>query len=330
MRYGNPDAFWFLLLIPCLALFYTVAFRQRRKALTRFGGQLTERLLLANSPLKQKMKATLITFSVLWMALALVEPKWGFHMLEVKRRGIDLVIALDVSKSMLAEDIKPNRLARAKLEIESLFDRLKGDRVALVGFAGGSFIQCPLTLDYATARLFLDDMHVHSIPQGGTDIGGAILKSIAAFEGSEQGKQAILFLTDGEDHKGKLTEALNEAKKRDIPIYPVGIGKTEGAPIPSLEEGDGSRYLRDRQGEIVLSKLDPHLLEKIAVTTGGKVGLLGTGSFSLEDLYEKEIETLEKRELESQQKKEYHHRFQWPVAFALFLLTLEGLINERR
>ena len=264
------------------------------------------------------------------MIFALADPKWGFHIEEVKRRGIDLIIALDVSKSMLAEDVKPSRLGRAKLEIESLLESLRGDRVGLVTFAGSSFIQCPLTLDYSTVKLFLEDVSIESIPRGGTDVGGAIRKSVEAFQGEEAGDRVVLLITDGEDHGETLDAALSEAKEKEIKIYPVGIGKTEGAPIPIEGEKGQVQYLRDRGGAVVLSKLDLGLLERIASATGGGGGVIGSGDFSVEDLYEKSIAKLEKGELGSTQKKEYHHRFQWPLAAGFILLYLEGLISERK
>jgi len=331
MQFGEPNHFGLFGILPGLVLFYIFTFQKRRAALEKFAGPLLmPKLLVGVSPFKQTLKATLLVLSLFFMILALCEPKWGFHIEEIKRRGVDLVIALDVSKSMLAEDLKPSRLDRAKLEIGTLLDSLRGDRVGLVAFAGSAFIQCPLTLDYATARLFLEDMSVESIPRGGTDVGGAIKKSIEAFEGEETGDRVVLLLTDGEDHGNSLDKALEEAKQKEIKLYPVGIGKTEGTPIPIQGEGGQVQYLRDREGGVVLSRLDPGLLQRIAGSTGGMGGVIGSGDFSLEDLYEKSISKLEKGELGSAQKKEYHHRFQWPLAAGLILLYLEGLLSERK
>lgn len=331
MQFGKPDYFWWLLFLPALLLFYWVAFRNRRKALFRFTGPvLASRLLVAASPFKRGLKATLLMLVFLFLILALAQPKWGFEIREVKRQGINLMVAVDVSKSMLAEDVKPSRLARAKLEVTSLLDRLTGDRAGLVAFAGSSFIQCPLTLDYATVKLFLDDLSIQSIPRGGTDIGGAIQKSVEAFKGVGEGERVVILLTDGEDHKGGLEEALALAKKEKVRIYPVGVGRNEGAPIPVEEPGGQERYIRSPEGEVVLSKLNVALLEEVAAATGGKANLLGTRDFTLEELYLREIAKLEKEELASQQKKEYHHRFQWPLAVAIAFFWIEGLLSERR
>ena len=330
MQFGKPQFFGLFGILPVLLLFYLFAFRERKRALKQFAGELTPRLLVGVSPVKQTLKPVLLLVALFFMILALCEPKWGFHIEEIKRRGVDLVIALDVSKSMLAEDLKPNRLTRARLEIESLLNRLPGDRVAFLVFAGSSYIQCPLTLDYGTVKLFLEDVTVESIPRGGTDIGGALRKAIEAFEGEEGGDRVILLLTDGEDHGGILEGALKEAKEKEIKIYPVGIGKQEGAPIPVQGEGGQVQYLRDRSGGVVLSKLDVGFLERIASATGGRGGVIGSGDFSLEELYEKSIARLEKGELASQQRKEYHHRFQWPLVAGVILLYLEGLLSERK
>ena len=331
MQFGKPNHFGLFGVLPVLVLVYIFTFRKRRAALEAFTGPaLLPKLLVGVSAFKQRMKAALLVLSLFFMILALCEPKWGFHIEEVKRRGVDLVIALDVSKSMLAEDLKPNRLGRAKLEIGNLLDSLRGDRVGLVVFAGSHFIQCPLTLDYSTVKLFLEDVGIESIPRGGTDVGGAIKKAIEAFEGEEAGDRVVLLLTDGEDHGDQLDKALEEAKKKDIKIYPVGVGKTEGAPIPVQGEGDQMQYLRGKEGGVILSRLDSGLLQRIAGSTGGKGGVIGSGDFSLEDLYEKWISKLEKGELGSTQKKEYHHRFQWPLTVGFILLYLEGLLSERK
>ncbi|MBI4436029.1 MAG: VWA domain-containing protein [Candidatus Omnitrophica bacterium] len=331
MQFGNPRAFLLFWILPAFLLFYILVFRKRKRALETFAGKvLYTKLLVGVSSFKRGLKATLILFSVLFMILALAEPKWGFEVQEIKRRGTDVVVALDVSKSMLAEDVKPNRLSRAKLEIENLFSELTGDRVALVPFAGSSFIQCPLTVDYATAKLFLDDVNVTSIPRGGTDIGGAIHKAIEAFEAGGEGGRVILLVTDGEDHGKALEGPLKEAKEKGITIYPIGIGRPEGAPIPSPEAEGKTEYVRSREGTVILSRLDPKLLEQIAASTGGKGGVIGSGDFSLEDLYTHEIARLDKIERETQQKKEYHHRFQWPLSVAIALLFLEGVLRERK
>ena len=331
MQFAKPDYFWLFGMLPVFILFCLFMFRRRRRLLERFAAPpLLKQLLSGVSVAKQRFKPFLILAALTFFILALAEPQWGFQVEEVKRRGIDLVIAVDVSKSMLAQDVKPNRLERSKLEIESLFNALRGDRVGVVAFAGDAFLQCPLTLDYATAKLFLKDLTVTSIPIGGTDLGGAIRKAVEAFEGQEGGERVVLLITDGEDHGAQLERVLSEAKKQRVAIYPIGIGRRGGAPLPVIDESGQRRYLRNRQGEVVISQPNWAVLEKIAVATGGKIGSIGSGKTSLEDIYEQEIAKREKRELASKQKRQYHHRFQWPLAVGIFFLYLEGLVSERK
>ena len=328
MQFARPGYFGWFGILPVVLLFYLLMFRRRRLLLERFADpSLLQQLLSGVSLIKQRLKPCFILLALTFLILALAQPQRGFQIEEVKRRGVDLVIALDVSKSMLAQDVKPNRLERARLEIESLLNTLRGDRVGLVGFAGDAFLQCPLTLDDATAKLFLKDLDVRSIPVGGTELGGAIHQAVSAFEVQEGGERVVLLITDGEDHGTRLERTLEEAKKQRVVIYPIGIGRRGGAPIPVVEEGGQRHYLRSREGEIVISKPNGTLLEKIAAATGGKVGAISSG---LEDIYVREIAKREKRELASQQKRQYHHRFQWPLAVGIFFLYLEGLISERK
>ena len=331
MSFARPGYFGLFGVLPLLAVFFLWMFRRRRLLLERFADpSLLKQLLSGVSVVKQRVKPFLWLVAFSFFILALAEPQWGYQIETVKRRGVDLVIALDLSKSMLAQDVKPNRLERSKLEIESLFNTLKGDRVGLVAFAGDAFLQCPLTLDYATAKLFLNDLTVSSIPLGGTDLGGAILKAVSAFEGQEGGERVVLLITDGEDHGTQLERALEEASRQKVLIYPIGIGRSGGAPVPIVEENGQRHYLRDRSGEVVVSKPNWTVLEKVAVATGGKIGSVTSGKSSLEDIYEEEIAKRQKRDLASQQKRQYHHRFQWPLAVGIFFLYLEALISERK
>lgn len=331
MRFGSLQYLWLLWLIPGMAGFYLWAFRSKRKAMERFANRaLLQQLLRSVSPVKQRMKPVLVLTGVLFLVLALIQPKWGYHWEEVKRKGLDIVVALDVSKSMLARDIKPTRLEAAKREIRSLLNLLQGDRIALVAFAGSAFLHCPLTLDYGTAKLFLDHLDVDAIPLGGTDIGGAIRTAIRAYEGHEKKHRVLMLITDGEDHPGKVMAAVEEAKQHGIVIFPIGIGRKEGAPIPVLDEQGRESFLKDRDGKVVLSKLDPVLLQKIALMTGGKKGSIGTGSFPLEEIYQDEVSKMERKELESTRQQRFEHRFQWPLLLGLMCFVLEAVMNERR
>ncbi len=331
MRFGNLEYLWLLTIIPLLVLFYVWAFSSKKKALQKFAdSELLGHLLSSVSFTKQKIRPILFLAGVLFLIISLIQPKWGFQWKEVKRRGLDIVVALDVSKSMLAEDIKPNRLEAAKREIKNLINLLRGDRIAIVSFSGSSFLHCPLTLDYGTAKLFLDNLDVKSIPLGGTDIGVAILKSVRAYEGHEKKHRVLILITDGEDLKGKAMEAVEEAKKHGIVIFPIGIGRKEGAPIPYYDEKGRKGFVKDREGKIVLSKLDTILLQKIALMTGGKKGSIGTGSFPLEEIYQEEVSRMDKKELESSRQKRFENRFQWPLFIAIIMFFCEAVISERK
>ncbi|MBI3179407.1 MAG: VWA domain-containing protein [Deltaproteobacteria bacterium] len=264
------------------------------------------------------------------MVLALAGVKLGFTWEEVQRRGVDLVVALDVSDSMLVEDVesggKLTRLARAKREITDLLRMLEGDRVALVAFAGVAFTECPLTLDYGAAALFLDSLDTSLIPVKGTALGDAIRESMRAFKGGGNSR-AVLLITDGEDLTGEALAAAEEAKAQGVRIFTIGMGRDEGAPIPLPDGG----FRRDSRGEIILSKLDEPTLQKIALTTGGRYVRSVTGDVDLESIYRQGVKaTLEDQDLGARRRQRWEDRFQWLIGAALLALALEPLLPERR
>ncbi|MEJ2744542.1 MAG: VWA domain-containing protein, partial [bacterium] len=246
------------------------------------------------------------------------EPKWGYHWQRVAREGIDIVIAIDTSKSMLARDVKPDRLERAKMEIRELLDVLPGDRVALVAFAGTSYTVCPLTLDYAAVEMFLKVIKVGVVPLGGTDIGGAIEQAIRIFKGDDRNYRALIVLSDGEDHGAKVEEAAKSAKELGVKIFSVGIGSRGGELIPVESEDGEKAYLKDREGKVVQTRLTENTLERIALMTGGTYVYPSAGRFGLVDLYNEKISRMEKKELGERQRKIYENRFQWPLGIALY------------
>ena len=314
-------------LVPALAAFFLWAHRRREQALAAFvAAALLPAVAPDLDPRRRWIRRTLLTVAVLCLALALGGPMWGFRWQEVHRQGIDLVIALDTSRSMLATDVKPNRLARAKLAVQDLVAELHGDRVALVAFAGSAFLQCPLTLDYGAFAQSLDAVEVGIIPKGGTALGAAIDASLEAFEGRQGSHQALVLITDGEDHEGKVKEAAKRAADRGVKIYTVGIGTTEGELIP----GESGTYVKDRAGQVVKSRLDEEALKDVAVETGGVYLQAAGPSLGLAELYRDYIDTMEKRELASTLERRFEHRFQVPLALALVLLALEPLVGDRR
>jgi Ca-activated chloride channel homolog len=328
IRFANGEWAILLILIPKLIFFYWYVFRAKRTALDRFGSApLMEIMTRSTSRRRQLIKTALIIGGVSLLVVAILRPQIGTRLEEVKREGQDIVIALDVSRSMLAEDIKPNRLEKAKKEIAGIIDRLDGDRIGLVAFAGNAFVQCPLTLDYGAAKIFLDIMDPSIIPTPGTAVGDAIETSMKAFEQEERKHKVLLLITDGEDHKANAEEKAAEAAQQGIVIYTVGIGSGEGVPVPSAQGGQGG-FVKDRGGQVVLSKLDEVLLEKIALETNGKYYRASPGGAELDAIYEA-IAGMEKKELASMQFSQYEERFQYFVGLALLLLCVELIISDR-
>jgi Ca-activated chloride channel family protein len=330
MKFGNLNYLYLLWLVPALALFYVYAFRAKDKAILAFCSlDLADKLMPRVSRGRQKFKAAMLITAVLFMILALVRPKWGFQWEEVKRRGVDIIIALDVSQSMLAEDVKPNRLERAKREITDLLQILEGDRIGLVAFAGTAFVQCPLTLDYRAVNIFLDYLDTDSIPLQGTALGQAIRTSISAFSSRERKSKALILITDGEGHEGDAIAAAEEAKQEGIKIFCIGIGREGGAPIPL--PGDSGGFKKDANGELILSELDEVTLQKIALLTGGSYVRSVTGNLDLEEIYQKGIrQRVKQKELKSTRRKRWEERFQWFVLAALMLVVGESLLSEKR
>lgn len=330
MRFGDPTAFWWLLLVPALLLLYGWSFRRRRDALRRFGSDtLMAKLTSATSRARQTVKAMLLLGAFLFLVLALVQPRFGTRLEMVSRRGVDVIVALDTSLSMMAEDMPPNRLMRARLEIESLIDRLEGDRIGLVAFSGQSFVLCPLTLDYGAAKLFLDSIDTGLIPTQGTAIAQAVRTSIEAFGSEEQKYKALVLITDGEDHAGDAVEAAREAAEAGVRIFAVGIGTPEGELIPVRTPDGRTEFLKDRAGNVVKTRLDEVTLVQMARETNGGYVRSQRGVIGLETVYG-QIAEMEKRELGSRKLSQYRHRYQWPLAVAVALVIVESLMSDRR
>jgi len=323
IRYGNLNFLYLLILVAALGMLLLWSFRRRRRLLERFAGsELIGRLAVGMDRREYKVNAVLFLLAVAFIIMGLIEPKWGYRVEQVKRRGVDIVIALDTSRSMLAEDVKPNRLAYAKREIEDLLKVLQGDRVAIVAFAGTAFAECPLTLDYAFARMVLNSIDTSAIPQGGTALAGAITKSLEAFQDPIKKYKAIIILTDGEDHEGWVDQAVEFAKDRGVKIYVVGIGGTEGSLIPIEDERGDRSYIKE-DGEPVISKLNVEILEKIAVASEGDYIQGGGAGSALQDIYREHIVPMEKKELGTGEIRRYENRYQLPLLIGTLLLILQ-------
>lgn len=332
MRFAYPLYLHVLWLIPIFLLGFWLAARARQKSLERFAEpQLILKLSENVSRRRQKLKMLLLLLALLFLGLAIARPQIGTHAVPVKTEGIDLVFALDTSLSMLAEDIKPNRLIRAKHEISALMDKLRGDRVGLVIFAGISFIQCPLTFDYSAAKLFLEAVDVNSISVPGTAIEQAIHTALKAFENTAEGSsKVVVLLTDGESHEGDPLKAAEDAEKQGVKIYTIGIGSEKGELIPLRDEqGNLTGYKKDHSGNVVMTKLDQLTLEKIAVLTDGKFYHVSSGGIELEKIYD-EISRMEKTERETRLVTHYEEQYQYFLGVALGLLVLDVLLADRK
>lgn len=329
MKWGNVQLlYWLPLAIP-LAWGLFALLRRRRAALA----QLVDPALLgvlapAWNPARAKSRLVLRVLALALLVLALARPQWGFRWEEVRRKGLDLVVALDTSRSMMASDIKPTRLQQAKWGIRDLLRNLRGDRVGLVPFAGSSILQCPLTIDYAAFAMTLDDVYSGIIPKGGTAIEQALRTAVAAFPKDGTADRVILLITDGEDHEGDPLALLPELKEKGIRVYTIGIGTLEGEMVPA---GDGQGgYFKDRQGQIVKTALKEDVLQKLALGTGGTYVRSAPGDTGLERVFNESIANLKRSEQENRTAKIYEERFVWPIAAALLLLAWEALLGDRR
>ncbi len=331
MKYGNLSYLYLLAIIPVLSLGYLLIFKKKMRDLNTFASlELLQKAGLSVNKKRLWLKAALVIVGILFLIVALIEPKWGYHWEEVEKKGIDIVIAVDTSRSMLADDVKPNRLEVAKREIEDLLNVLEGDRIGLVVFAGSAFPYCPLTSDYGAFRLFLHDVNTNIIPLGGTALSEAIKKGIAAFEADSKNHKAIILITDGESHDDDPLKAAAAAKELGIVIYTVGVGKKDGSYIRIKDESGQERLLKDRQGQVVKSRLDEITLNKIALETGGLYTPAYDTRWGLEKIYRDSIAAMEESTYKTQRVKRYVNRYQIPLFLAMVLITLESFLFDRR
>jgi Ca-activated chloride channel family protein len=331
LQFGYPQFFYLYWIIPLLIVFFVWSYYQKRRLLRRIGDEeLVQQLTLSASRKKQNWKIAVVLLSIIVLVFALADPQIGTKLEEVKRSGVDIFIALDVSKSMLAEDVAPNRIEKAKHEISNFIERLQGDRIGLICFSGLSFVQCPLTLDYSAAKLFLSDIDTDIIPQPGTAIGNAIQLAQQSFVHKELKHKVLVLITDGEDHEGDPVEVAKEARKEGIIIYTIGIGSQQGAPIPEFDRyGNRVGYKKDRSGQVITTRLDVLALEKIAFETGGKYYLSSSGESELKKIYQ-EISKMEEKELSSRRFTQFEDRFQIFLFITIMLLIIETILSERR
>ena len=329
MKWGDLQLlFWLPLALP-LAWALFALLRRRRQALAQIVDPALLPVLAPNwNPARAKSRLWLRLLALALLVLALARPQWGFHWEEVRRKGLDLMVVLDTSRSMMASDIKPSRLQQAKWGVRDLLRNLRGDRVGLVPFAGSSILQCPLTIDYAAFTMTLDDVYSGIIPKGGTAIEQALRTALAAFPANGTADRVILLITDGEDHEGDPLKLLPELNEKNVRVYTIGIGTLEGEMVPA---GDGQgAYFKDRQGQIVKTALKEDVLQKLALGTGGTYVRSAPGDTGLERVFNESINNLKRSEQETRTAKIYEERFVWPIAAALLLLAWEALLSDRR
>jgi Ca-activated chloride channel family protein len=266
-----------------------------------------------------------------FMVAALSRPQWGFSVSPVKRHGLDIMVVIDVSKSMLTQDVKPSRLERTKLAIKDLVMKLNGsDHIGLIAFAGDALVMCPLTYDYNGFLLSLDDLSVDSIPRGGTDISQAIDEGVNAYKGMADSDKAVILVTDGEDQEGDALQAARKASEKGVKIYTVGVGTREGDLIQVTNADGQTEFLKDADGNAVKSRLNENLLQQIAYITGGAYIRSGNTEFGLDYLYDRQLSKLKKHDAETKMARLYDERFQWPLTLAFILLLAEGIFLNRK
>ncbi len=325
LMFARAHFLWLLLLVPLILVGYALLRRARRKRVQRFGDeQLVRALMPSWSASKGWWRVVLFCLGFACFSIGLARPLLGAKLVERETKGAEIMICLDVSNSMLAQDYTPDRLSRAKLAISRIVDRLQGDRIGLIIFAGSSFVQLPITTDYVSAKMFLGSIDPQSVPIQGTAIGDAILTAARSFSVQSEKSRAIIVITDGENHEDDPVDAARQVAETGIRVYTIGVGSVQGQPIP--KDGD---LLKDKDGNIVVSRLDEETLKRIASVGNGAYVRAGGEEFGLNPILD-EIRKLEDERFNSLVFEEYDEQYMYFFAAALFFFVLEALIGERR
>lgn len=315
----------FLFLVPVFPILYGLVMHLRKRRLRRFGDEaLVNELMPSYSKTKGWLRIVLFSLAFAFFVIGLSRPQIGAKLKEHQSRGAEVMIALDVSNSMLARDYSPNRLERAKLAISRIVDKLDGDRIGLVLFAGTSFVQLPITTDYVSAKMFLNNISTESVPVQGTAMGDAINTCIKSFSAQSEKSRAIILITDGENHEDDPVQAAKQAADMGILVYTIGVGSAQGQPIP-VKDG----LLKDSQGNIVVTKLDEATLKEVASAGKGAYVHAGNDEFGLNPVIN-DIKKLDAEEFKSIVFEEYDEQYMYFFAIALFLFVVEMLIGERK
>ena len=328
-RFGNIEYLWGLALIPLFTAFFIWSRIARRRALKQFGQpEILQHLMPFSSTGRPVLKFVILMLAIAFFIVGMARPQFGSKLKTVKREGVELMIALDVSNSMMAEDIQPNRLERAKRAISRLIDRLQDDKIGLIVFAGDAYTQLPITSDYNSAKLFLNSVNTQIVPKQGTAIGAAIDLARKSFTPNGEANKAVIIITDGENHEDDAVSSAQAAVDEGIVVHTIGMGLPSGSPIPVLRNGQ-TDYLKDRDGNVVVTKLNEQMLEQIAAAGKGIYVRANNAQIGLSTLFD-EINKMEKQEMETRTYSEYDDQFQYFFAVGLFLLLLEFVILERK
>lgn len=317
-------------LIPLLLLFQWWVRRKRKKALATYGNwELLKKLSPSGSDAKRNLKFILFLLALAFLITGIINPQVGTKLEEVKRKGADLMICLDVSNSMKAEDLQPNRLEKAKQALGKLIDKLDGDRIGIIVFGGEAYVQLPITTDYAAAKMFLESINTDMVPTQGTAIGKAIDLAVESF-GKDEGKnKAIVIITDGENHEDDAVKAAEDAAEKGISIHTIGMGSVEGGPIPMYRGNIQEGFKKDKDGNTVITKLDENMLQEIAAAGKGIFVRASNSDAGLNNVL-CELDKLEKKQFESKMYSDYEDRFQWFISVAFLLLLIDAFTTERK
>lgn len=331
IRFAHPQVLYLLIFIPLLIFLFWWNKKNQKEILKKFISEnLHKEIMPDKNNFKELLKFIVVLIALTFIIIGVANPQIGTKIEEAKQIGIDVYILLDVSKSMAAEDIKPNRLEKAKYEISKLMQKLNGDRIGLIVFAGQAYIQFPLTSDYSAANLFLNAVDFNTVPQPGTNIGAALDLALRSFKYDDPTNKAIVLITDGEDHEGNIDAAISEANSKNVSIYAIGLGSTAGTPIPQYNEsGVQIGYKKDNQGQIVLTKLDEETLKKITEQANGKY-YRGTNTEDELDKIYNDLAKIQESEYGSKRITDYEDKFYWFLIPAIFLLLIEFRINTKR
>lgn len=329
-RFENSLFLYGLLLIPILLLIFLLVLKWRKKALNRIA-----ETGLQNVVLPQLSKAKVIwrfvfwCFAMVFLIIAIANPQFGTKLEEVKREGIDIMVALDVSNSMKAQDLQPNRLENAKQSIGRLINNLKDDRIGIIVFAGQSYVQLPITTDYSSAKLFLESISCDMIPTQGTAIGSAIELAVESFDPKSAAAKSIIIITDGENHEDDAVKAAEAATEKGITVHTIGMGSESGVPLPLVVNGNIVGYRKDNDGNTVVSKLNTSLLKEIAVAGKGIFVQAGKSQSALNVVMD-ELNKMDKKEYASKRYTDYEGRFQFFLGAVIILLIAESMLSERK